>query len=339
MLYIEHTSLDPYFNLALEEYLVSSDDEALSSSDIIMLWQNGPAVIVGKHQNTPYELDRGYLEARDIAAVRRLSGGGAVYHDLGNLNYTVIKRNAKERHNDFSFFTRPLVDALQSIGVNAEFSGRNDVVIEGAKFSGNAQYARGETVMHHGTILWDSDLSVLGRVLKPKKMRSTEEAKRVPGVSSTPRTVTNVSEHTDAPLADFKNLLARHLLDIPAGQGLELYQLSKTLLGEVEQLAHTKYRTIAWNWGRSPFYTHTFEKRFAAGTVMVGLSVNDGIIQDFDIYGDFFEIAGLEFLRAEFQGKPFADFKEIARGARPERFIHNFTGEDFATLSDSANKI
>lgn len=339
MIYIYNPSTDPYYNLALEEFLVSAKDKELATSDIFMLWQNRPTVVVGKHQNSVHEINREYLKREGINLVRRLSGGGAVYHDEGNLNFTFIKRNSKEFHNDFSFFTQPLVEALREIGVQAEFVGRNDIEIDGAKFSGNAQYALGSTVMHHGTILWDSDLSVLSEVLKPKKQRGAELVKKVPGVASKPRTVTNVSAHSDMKLEEFIKRFARHVVGAKEGEELKSFELSLVQLEKVAELADTKYRTQSWNWGKSPLYTHRFEKRFDAGNVMLALRVKEDLIEAFDIYGDFFVRDSFEEFADIFKGTRFSEFEKTALNLRAEDYIHNLSSQELVLLVQASNRL
>ena len=256
MIYLDNPSTDPAYNLALEEHLVYADER-----DILMLWQNDPAVIVGRNQHTDNQVDRALAAELGIAVVRRLSGGGAVYHDRGNLNFTLILRDATRYKQDFAFFTRPIVEVLRSYGVDAVLHGRNDLLAGGRKFSGNAQYYHGSTVMHHGTILWDSDLDVLARVLKPKQR---VEAR---GVDSHTARVTNL-----APLLAGAVTLERFKADLvealvgagDVGDSCSNFALTST--GEMladSKMAFTrrqpaptvpaallaKYRSDAWNWG------------------------------------------------------------------------------------------
>ncbi|MCL2491470.1 MAG: lipoate--protein ligase [Coriobacteriia bacterium] len=233
MIYIENPHTDPVHNLALEEFMVTCDDR-----DIVMLWQNDPAVIVGRNQHTENQVDRAFAEEHSIAVIRRLSGGGAVYHDLGNLNFTIIARDATRYKNDFSFFTRPIIEVLNSYGVDARFSGRNDLTVQGKKFSGNAQYNHGNTVLHHGTLLWDSDLEVLAGVLRPKKRIEARE------VDSHQARVTNLTAFTppQITLARFRSDLVTELTE---GQGRTV----QAALPMLPDALLEKYRSDEWNWG------------------------------------------------------------------------------------------
>jgi lipoate-protein ligase A len=189
MLIYRNDNTDPYLNLALEEHLLTT-----SRQDCFMLWRNRPAIIVGRNQNTAEEINAAFVRDRGVAVVRRLSGGGAVYHDLGNLNYTFIAHDSR-RSFDFAGFAQPILAVLRSLGVAAEFAGRNDLLIDGRKFSGNAQYVQGGKVLHHGTLLFDSDLTVLGQALavKPEKYESK-------GVKSVASRVTNIAPHLPRPI-------------------------------------------------------------------------------------------------------------------------------------------
>ena len=163
MTFIEVKTTDPDFNLALEQYVF---DQMPRNRGYFMLWQNDNAIIVGRHQNTLAEINEAFVREHGIRVVRRLSGGGAVYHDMGNLNFTYIVDASGGARLDLKLFCQPVADALGALGVQAEVNGRNDITIGGQKFSGNAQYVREGRVMHHGTILFDSDLSVVGQALK-----------------------------------------------------------------------------------------------------------------------------------------------------------------------------
>src|SRR5690606_616070 len=183
MLCISHPYTDPYFNLAVDEYIFKHFDE-----DCFMLWRNDNAIIVGKHQNTLAEINLDYVQEKNIKVVRRMSGGGAVYHDLGNLNFTFTKTGKERGLVDFKYYTAPILEVLNELGVNAQFEGRNDLLIDGKKFSGNAEYVLKNKVLHHGTILFSSHMPDISGALKANPLKFKDKA-----VKSIPKPVTNVT--------------------------------------------------------------------------------------------------------------------------------------------------
>ena len=189
MLLIYNEKTNPFFNLAMEEYFLKNFDE-----DIFILWRNESSVIVGKNQNTLSEINLDYIKENSIPVVRRQSGGGAVFHDLGNINFTFIASN-NDNFSDFKRFTTPIIELLKTLDINAKFSGRNDLLIDGCKFSGNAQYNYKNKVMHHCTLLFSSQISDMSNALKVKPIKF--EGKSIKSVKAR---VTNISEHLKVPM-------------------------------------------------------------------------------------------------------------------------------------------
>ncbi len=319
MLNIVNESTDPRFNLALEEYAIN---HLHPRGDAVIIWQNEPTVVIGRNQNTIEEINQAYIEANGIHVVRRLSGGGAVYHDLGNLNFTYIVPSGPKVITNFRKFTAPVLKALQSLGVPAEFSGRNDLTIEGKKFSGNAQYWSKDRLLHHGTILFNSDLNVVQAALrvKPEKLVSK-------GLKSVRSRVTNIYPYLKEPLSveEFKQILLKHLLQ---ERGHANYLLKDADLAAINKLRDDRYDQWAWNYGRSPAFEMEKSRRFSGGQLVLKFNVKRGLIEDLKIYGDFFgrrdvqELAGLlrntayekDTLRRFLQEVPFADyFTSISR--------------------------
>lgn len=292
MIYIINDSNDPHFNLAFEEYIFNNADP---NKEYILLWQNRPTVVVGKHQNTIEEINAKYIYENDIDIVRRLSGGGAVYHDSGNLNFTYIISKDNVEEYDFKRFTTPVVNALNSIGVKAEFNSRNDLVIDGRKFSGNSQYVKQNKILHHGTLLFDSDLSELGKTLKVSKDKFVSK-----GIKSVKSRVTNISEHLEADISlnEFKELVLRSF----AKKDLVIRGLSEVEREEIERLANEKYRTWGWNYGESPKFNIKKTNRFDFGKVEVYINVDNGIIKNCKIYGDFFGDGNMRDIEQELLG-------------------------------------
>ncbi len=285
ILYISKNT-DPTFNLALEEcFLRYYEDE------VFMLWQNDNTIVIGKNQNTLAEINLDYVNDNGIRVVRRITGGGAVYHDMGNLNFTYISNCNGEWESDFSRFATPVISALGKLGVRAELSGRNDIVAGGRKISGNAQTVVGNRILHHGTILFDVDVSVLSKALTPDPDKIKSK-----GVKSVSSRVANLSELLGEKIG------AEVLCDVISDEVRSMYETSEHTLSDMEveraeTLANEKYRTWDWNFGYSPKYSFKKKERFDGGTVEVLLDVSDGKIEGAKIFGDFFgagEISDIE---------------------------------------------
>ena len=293
MKYIDWKETDPQINLAFEEYVFNQMDQ---DESYFLLWQNDNAVIVGKHQNTIEEINQEYIRENDIKVVRRLSGGGAVYHDLGNLNFTFIVNDRGREQFDFQTFTRPLVEALKTLGVNAEFNSRNDIAIDGKKFSGNSQYAKRGRILHHGTILFNSNLATIQSALKVKKDKIESK-----GIKSVKSRVTNITDYLDETytMEDFKAALLKAMF---ANDNLEKITLSNEEIQAIERLKTEKYATWDWNYGKSPQYNLRKERKCDFGLITVLLQVVKGEIKEIHFYGDYFGNGDIQELEALFVG-------------------------------------
>ncbi len=288
MKYIESNSTDPYFNLALEEYVF----EKLPKDDsYFMLWQNANTIVIGKYQNAMEEVNQQAVDEKGIRVARRLSGGGAVYHDMGNLNFTFVVDKQNVDGLNFRIFVEPVVETLRSFGVEAEFSGRNDILVKGMKISGNSQYVKKDRIMHHGCIMLDSDLEKVADALKVK------EAKFISKNSKSVRSrVTTINANAPRPITmdEFKAALKERIL----GSGeVEPYLLTEEDVEQIHELRDSKYSTWGWNYGHAREFEMTREAKFDAGLVTVHLTAEDGRIKDIRFYGDFFgngEIEDLE---------------------------------------------
>lgn len=285
MLLIHNRSHDPYYNMAMEEFLLLHKKQ-----EAIMLWRNSPAVIVGYHQNAIEEVDTDFIKQHNIRVVRRLTGGGAVFHDLGNINFTFIEQTDNFLENSYARFTKPIIDYLNSLGIKAELSGRNDLTIDGQKFSGNAQVKKENFMMHHGTLLYQADFKNLTGALKPKEIKIASK-----GIKSVRSRVTNIASHLPQPMTieDFLEGLYQFFMQ----NGAVPYSLTKEETQFVQRLAKEKYSTWDWNFGISPSYQYQNSAKFPFGIVDVRFQVTGGKMQQVRIFGDFFakaEIAELE---------------------------------------------
>ncbi|MDD3705316.1 MAG: lipoate--protein ligase [Clostridiaceae bacterium] len=316
MLYIKNESTNPFFNLAMEEYLFSLDD----NNDYVLLWQNEPTIVVGKYQNTAEEINSEYVKEKNIHVVRRITGGGAVYHDLGNLNYTFISKGSEKKEFDFRKFTMPIVKALEKLGVTAELSGRNDITIDQKKFSGNAQYVKQGKVLHHGTLLFNSKMEELVKALKV-----SEDKFQSKGIKSVRSRVTNIADYLseNISVSQFKELLLKYMLD----EDTELIegQLKVADINEINSLMTNKYMSWDWNYGASPEFNVRQGKRFESGKVEVLINVKNGVIQSIKFYGDFFGSENPEEIEALLTGKRYNE-DEIKAAIAPLNINDYFKG-------------
>ncbi len=299
MLVIFDNCRDPYFNLATEEFLLK---ESRFDQPVIRIWQNSPAIIVGRFQNTLAEIDRDFVAQQGIAVVRRITGGGAVYHDLGNVNYTVVQKAAAKKI-DFEFFNRPIIELLAGYGIKAELSGRNDIEAGGRKISGSAQTIVGGRVLHHGTLLFSSDLAVLGKALKPKDSKFISK-----GVQSVRARVGNIADYMEKPISveQFMKELSGFFLRQTASRS---YDFTFDDFQKIKRLANEKYGQWLWNFGQSPKFNLIRTHKYDWGELSFLLLVEDGIIKDIQVYGDFFspyevgelfkQLAGVRFVADE----------------------------------------
>ena len=327
MKFFDNRTTDPRFNLALEEVLFQSvrDEE----DGYFLLWQNEPTVVVGRFQNTLEEINVPVVRDRGIHVVRRVSGGGAVYHDFGNLNFTFILRTGDPQGLDFRKMTEPVITALLSLGVDGGLVGRNDLVIGGKKFSGNAQYMREGRFLHHGTILFDSDLDVLEKVLlaDPDKFKSK-------GVKSVRSRVTNIRPHLKGE-QDIEELRAALLSAVrERWPGLETTTLAPSMMARTKALEESKYGTWDWNYGASPEFDLRKQRRFSFGKVDVRLNVRQGRVTFCRIFGDFFGNDDIACLEDGLEGVEFSEkgLMEALAQVEVSRYIAGMDGPSFIEL-------
>lgn len=325
MKYIDSPSNDAYFNMALEEYVFEGLPQ---NEEYFMLWQNRNAIVVGKYQNTVEEINQDVVREKEISVVRRLSGGGAMYQDMGNLNFTFIVNQEAAKSLDFTLFTQPVVHALAQVGVTAQNNSRNDITINDQKFSGNSQYNKRGRTMHHGTLLFNSNLTVIGDALNVKADKIESK-----GIKSVRSRVTNILPHMPSPvsLAEFKEILLTHMFE---ANTIEPYTLTEKELAAVHKLRDEKYATWDWNYGRSPAYGIRKQRRFAFGNVTLDTQVKEGAITAIEFSGDFFGNGDIAELGDKLIGTQLHTeaILQVLGSADVGYYIHGMDAETFAEL-------
>lgn len=323
MVIYRNNCTDPYFNLAAEQYLLDT-----KQGESFMLWRNSDAVIIGKNQNAYAELNLDFVEKNGIKVVRRLTGGGAVFHDLGNVNFSFIVPAGENATLDFARFTAPVIEALEALGVeNVSLSGRNDIMICDSKISGNAQSSYNGKTLHHGTLLFSSNLTSLAGALRvdPEKIRSK-------GIKSVRNRVGNISEHLKTRMSaeEFMAYLEEY---IAKRTGAAIVELSAEDKKNIQRLADEKYSTWDWNFGRSKEFVTEKSKRYPFGGVRVSISAENGTISRAMISGDFFGVEDVSLVEAALVGARY-DREALTRRIDPDLLGRCIAGMDVDTFLD-----
>lgn len=284
MYFIDNKGItDPRINLAIEEYVLKNMD--IEKDDFLLFYINQPSIIIGKNQNTIEEINTDYVEENGVIVVRRLSGGGAVYHDLNNLNFSFLTKDDGNSFHNYKKFTQPVVDALAKLGVNAELSGRNDILAEGRKVSGNAQYATRGRMFSHGTLMFDLDIDAVVASLKVKKDKIESK-----GIKSVRSRVANIVDFLEAKIT-VEQFRLEILKSIFGGEEqIQYYELSESDWEKIYALSKERYQQWEWNYGKSPRFNIQKTHRFPSGGIDIRLEVNKGIIEEATIFGDFFGV-------------------------------------------------
>src|SRR5690606_22982173 len=327
MIFLENEgNTNPRLNLALEEYALRNFS---GDTDYLLFYINEPSIIIGRNQNTLEEINHEYVEDKNIHVVRRISGGGAVYHDFGNLNFSFITNHDVKSLNNFKKFTAPVIKVLNSLGLDAELKGRNDIQVEEKKISGTAQFSTGKRMVSHGTLLFNTDLGEVVNALNVKM--SKIESK---GHKSVRSRVANISEFLSKEISieEFRTLLLGGLYE--ESEPFESYHLTAEEWKAVHQLKEEKYDTWDWNYGRSPKFNIQRTKRFPIGEIDLRIFVEKGHIKDFRIYGDFFGKEPVENLEKLLEGARYEkeDISKLLKEIELQEYFGDIPSVDFIEL-------
>lgn len=322
MKYIKTDYRIPAYNMAMEDLIINY----LPEDDYLTFYIHDPSIIIGRHQNTLEEINEEYVREKGIHVQRRLSGGGAVYHDHGNLNFSFIVRGSRDDVNHFDVLTLPVIKTLEKLGVKAELSGRNDILIDGKKFSGNAQYFHNGRLLQHGTIMLNSEMSELAHALKVKPIKIESK-----GVKSVRSRVTNIMDYLEdktLTVEQFKGLLLETIG--------EIYPLEEYVLTEEEKAIHNrlveeKFKTWEWNYGKSPKFNVSKMEKFPSGIIDVRIDVEEGLIEDIKIYGDFFVREDISTLEDKLRGVKYTkeDVLKALENVNIQDYFNQMTNVEF----------
>lgn len=327
MIFIENEGhTNPRLNLALEEYALRNFN---SQSDYLLFYINEPSIIIGRSQNTLEEINHEYIETNNLHVVRRISGGGAVYHDLGNLNFSFITNHDTTRLSNFKKFTEPVISVLSKMGIEAELKGRNDILVNDKKISGTAQFSTGKRMVSHGTLLFDTDLGEVSNALNVKMSKIVSK-----GHKSVRSRVANISGflNKQIKIEEFRTLLLDGLYE--ENKKLEIYHLTSEEWKAVNLLKEEKYDDWDWNYGRSPKFNIQRSKRFAAGEIDLRMFVEKGYLTELKIFGDFFGKEPLENIENLLTGIKYNKDKISQKldGINIEEYFGNIPKQEFIEL-------
>lgn len=324
MFIVETGSTKPQYNLALEEYLCH---KSKNGGEFFMLWQNEPTIVIGRFQNTLAQINAPYVKERGIHVVRRNSGGGAVYHDLGNINYSFITPGDSTDFN-FDMLAAPMVGVLRRLGIDAECSGRNDITVGGRKISGGAQFRSGGVILHHGTLLFNSDLDVLSEALQVSRDKFKDK-----GVKSIRSRICNILPLLPRAIGvgDFMSELRQ---GIESTRHLTPMTLEHKDLENAKILAEKKYSAWEWCYGKSPEFTEFKTARFSWGSIEAHISVENGTIKNCLFFGDFFGNGDFQPIVLRLRECPYngAAITEALRGANTDKIFAGSELSDILTL-------
>ncbi|KZE47666.1 lipoate--protein ligase [Rossellomorea marisflavi] len=316
---------DPRINLAIEEYALKNLD---INESYLLFYINEPSIIIGKNQNTIEEINTDYVEKQGLHVVRRLSGGGAVYHDLGNLNFSFITKDDGDSFHNFKKFTEPVIEALNKLGVKAELSGRNDILAEGRKISGNAQFSTRGRMFSHGTLLFDSEMENVVSALRVKKDKIESK-----GIKSIRSRVANISEFLEEKMTieEFRSTLLKYIFN---DSDVEEYVLTDEDWDRIHALSKERYQNWDWNYGKSPSFNLQHSHRFPVGQIDVRLEVKKGTIENCKIYGDFFGVGNVDEIEEKLTGIRYErnEIERVLEAVDIQHYFGKVTKEEFIDL-------
>ncbi|MBM6741755.1 lipoate--protein ligase [Enterococcus gallinarum] len=332
MLFVPNENNDPRINLAIEIFLLQ---EMKVDEPILLFYINEPSIIIGRNQNTIEEINKDYVDAHGIHVVRRFSGGGAVYHDFGNLNFSFIMPDDGNSFRDFEKLTKPIVQALHEMGVEgAQLKGRNDLVIDDMKFSGNAMYATNGRMFAHGTIMFDSDINEVVNALKVRKDKIESK-----GIKSIRSRVTNIKpflpkDKQDMTTEAFREEILLKIFGVDAVDQVKTYTLTEEDWVKINEISDKYYRNWDWNYGKSPAFDIERRKRFPIGSIEVRFNVQEGKITEAKIYGDFFGLGDIADVEQAFIGTRYdkSALKDVIDQIDVKKYFGNITPEDLLEL-------
>lgn len=332
MIFVPNENNDPRVNLAIETFLLQ---EMPLDEPILLFYINEPSIIIGRNQNTIEEINKEYVEEHGIHVVRRLSGGGAVYHDLGNLNFSFIMPDDGDSFRDFEKLTMPIVEALQEMGVKgAHLKGRNDLVIDDMKFSGNAMYATNGRMFAHGTIMFDSDINEVVNALKVKKDKIESK-----GIKSIRSRVTNIKpflpeDKQGMTTEEFRDEILLKIFGVDSIDQVKTYQLTEDDWKKINEISDNMYRNWDWNYGRSPEFELQRQKRFPIGSIEFRMNVENGKISELKVFGDFFGRGEIKDVEDALVGVKYdkAALQEALGQLDLQKYFGNVTAEELLEL-------
>ncbi|RXF48239.1 lipoate--protein ligase [Enterococcus faecalis] len=332
MIFVPNENNDPRVNLAIETYLLT---EMPLDEPILLFYINEPSIIIGRNQNTIEEINKEYVDEHGIHVVRRLSGGGAVYHDHGNLNISFIMPDDGNSFRDFAKVTQPIIQALHDLGVEgAELKGRNDLVINDMKFSGNAMYATNGRMFAHGTLMFDSDIDEVVNTLKVRKDKIESK-----GIKSVRSRVTNIKpflseDKQEMTTEEFRQEILLKIFGVDSIDQVKTYELTDQDWAAINKISEQYYRNWDWNYGKSPAFNLERRHRFPIGSIEMKMNVADGAIQEIKIFGDFFGLGEIKDVEDILTGVKYdkASLEEAIDQIDVKKYFGNIEKEDLLGL-------